>query len=342
MDATNEVFTLYVDPFVSYYDIPDSELSLTRNRKVQDFTITTDSYVLLCAHLYEALCAENAKFADRVSASAFQYYAVLLLWQRLGQFLSPQDRKLSPFLDKLTSLEPYLKGIPKPLEIYLEGIGNFKHPHFGEMRFRLPNEFLSKTFNWATGIFGKVGADTHFLYESFPAPGIAALRVLNDLTKKVEDNGVWDFPKDLRPDYEEDSTVAGRGPRPTRNLLGWAPAERPTLEQLKLFQASNIESDDPVNDLSGFFEKSHKLLTQISAYFDGTKNPPPPIFTRSTFGENPSPPTLTKSHFAHKSPQNSGPKPSTSHSTEATGFRTHPREDSPFGKQEASSTVLLS
>lgn len=248
-----------------YYEIPGSSLVLNRNRIVQDFTVTTDSYVLLSTHLYQALCIENVKFAETVSESAFQYYAVMLLWQRLSQFLSPRSRRSSPFLEKLSSLEPYMTGIPKPLEIYLRGIGNFQHPYFGEMRLRLPDVFLSKIFNWTTGTFGKVTEDTHYLYEAFPAPGIAALRILNDLIKKDNDDGVWDLPEDLRPDFKDISTAE---PKPTRNLLGWDIAELPTPEQIKLFQDSNITSENSMDDLTAFFDDSRKLLATISTYFD--------------------------------------------------------------------------
>jgi hypothetical protein len=47
-----------------------------------------------------------------------------------------------------------------------------------------------------------VGADTHFLYESLPAPRIVALRLLRDLgyTRHIFDHPDWELPDALRPE----------------------------------------------------------------------------------------------------------------------------------------------
>ncbi|XP_046742510.1 uncharacterized protein LOC124409134 [Diprion similis] len=274
MDASKDETTECkpsTDPLDSYFLIPGNNLSLTASMFAEYFTITTDSYISLCAHLYEVLCVGNSKFKDEISESAFQYYAVMLLWQRLRQFLPLHLVRLSPFLDKLSHFDQYLTRTPRPLEIYLRGIGNFRHPYLGEMRFQLPLTVTSATFDLATGAFGKITDKTHFLYEAFPAPGIAALRILADL-KHTSSSGdpVWDLPQRLRPDFEVNENQV---PMPTRNLLGWSPAQCLTDGQLGLLKTLEIENDHSQDDLSKFFLNSCKLLATISEYFCSYKRP---------------------------------------------------------------------
>ncbi|XP_046424274.1 uncharacterized protein LOC124181606 [Neodiprion fabricii] len=264
------------DPLDSYFLIPGNNLSFTGNVLAQYFTVTTDSYISLCFHLYELLCAEDSRFKDEVCESAFHYYTTMLLWQRLRQLLPLSVVRSSPFLDKLSYFEEHLMMIPRPLEIYLKGIGNFRHPYLGEMRFQLPSAITSPIFDLTTGAFGKITDKTHFLYEAFPAPGVAALRILADL-KHTNSSGdaIWDLPQHLRPDHE---VKTNQVPMPTINLLGWFPAQSLTDGQQRLLKTLGIPNDYSEDDMSILFLNSCKLLRTISEYFWSPK----PVASRLT------------------------------------------------------------
>jgi hypothetical protein len=152
--------------------------------------------------------------------------------------------------------------VHEPISLYLSGIGDFEDPSGTEYKFRLlrlPGRMEFENFN---GFFGRVDATTHYLYESLPAPGVSAYRILKDL-EYTRDRGdtLWDLPDALRPepmkkeplppDTEEDEAIlveerdAPRVERPanlpTANLLGWGPAVKLRNEQRQILETCGIE-----------------------------------------------------------------------------------------------------
>ena len=128
------------------------------------------------------------------------------------------------------------------------------------------------------GFFGQVGPETHYLYETFPAPGVAALRLVHDLQHtRRPGNVIWNLPNALRPEvipeedaYEDeepgevdddaihpeerpDRRDRGRDEiRPTANLLGWGPAVRLTNEQRQILKNCGVQDDGFADHLVRF------------------------------------------------------------------------------------------
>ncbi|XP_046425047.1 uncharacterized protein LOC124182170 [Neodiprion fabricii] len=219
------------------FETPEIEIKLTEMKTARYFTITTDSYISLCSRVYAALCAENPEFSANFSESVFQYYAVIHLWMRFAAVLpNSMQRTSHQFLAEMYKLNNESWHVPKPLLTYLKGIGNFRDVDNCERQFQLPVLPTHESIGGVKYTFGKINANTHHFYEAFPAPGIAALRIQADI-KYTEnfcnENLFWDLPDDLRPDAI-DSRI--KSCDPTKNLLGWAPAQELTSKQLELCQ----------------------------------------------------------------------------------------------------------
>lgn len=248
------------------FKTPDSVLHSTPNRVPKGFTITTDSYVSLCSRVYVAFCSQHPDFAESISESAFQYYATLLLWKRFADILQCPDRGGSVLRGELVNLFHYSNtSVPIPLRTYFRGIGHFRDPHSYERQFMLPICPLSEEIGGVAYTFGKVNAKTHAFYEAYPAPGIAALRMVADINytnNRCKENLIWDLPPGLRPDE-------GTGElKPTKNLVGWAPAQCLTTDQLNMMESLKINDNFLRNsDISSAGNSVTKLCTGINRFF---------------------------------------------------------------------------
>jgi hypothetical protein len=188
------------------------------------------------------------------------------------------------------NLVRYLRSSEYPvhetINSYLRGIGDFEDPSGTKHQFRLLRLPGVNEYEGVSGFFGRVGPETHFLYESLPAPGVVALRLLRDLvyTRHIFDHPDWDLPDALRPeqlapepqveeevnleapeDADEEQDLAlqqaddgevavepepvgePRRPRPTANLLGWSPAERLTNEQRQALEDCGLGDEFPTD-----------------------------------------------------------------------------------------------
>ncbi|XP_046746485.1 uncharacterized protein LOC124411431 [Diprion similis] len=252
------------------FDVLGMEVPLMITKEPRYFTITTDSYISLCSRVYAALCAEDDEFADNVPESVFQYYAVILLWLRFAD-LQPSSMRSSQFLKEIYKLPCEELHVPLPLLIYLKGIGNFCDIDQCERQFMLPELPTHECIGGVKYTYGKISAKTHHYYEAFPAPGIAALRIQADIqyTKYIcNANLFWDLPDDLRPDVL-DSRI--KSAAPTRNLLGWAPAQELTSAQLELCQLLDMK-EFLSNKVSTLSSCTSELLRTISKYLCSYKN----------------------------------------------------------------------
>lgn len=162
---------------------------------------------------------------------------------------------------------------------HLKGIGNFEDPSGTPHEYGQPQLPTAHEFEGITGFYGQVGPQTHVLYENYPAPGVAAARIIADLdyTTDPAAGRMWDLPQALRPavpddlpegeaapvvevgnegdglvpgqpnpdadsDDEEEPAAIPVQPRllPTANLIGWQVATRLTNEQRQNIENSGI------------------------------------------------------------------------------------------------------
>lgn len=249
------------------YKTPDCILPSAPTRMPRGFTITTDGYISLISRVYAATCSKHTDFADNISESAFQYYAVLMLWVRIAEILPSSVKSGSAFFKEITKINAQ-PGIPIPLHTYLKGIGHFFDLDGSDRQFLLPMIPSDEVIAGVRYTFGKINAKTHFFYEAFPSPAIVVLRMLADIKYtedlcKKEKNLFWDLPEGLGPDVPESHVESSK---PTKNLLGWAPAQTLTAKQLQLFKSCKMEETVQEN-FSVLGGGMRDLLNKIHHYF---------------------------------------------------------------------------
>jgi hypothetical protein len=179
---------LYLEAFVV-----ECHRGFTEDAEINTFTITADSFVTLVTRTYHTVCAADKEFARYVSLSMYLYYNTLHFWARTAAirehrgFATEEERNLIRYLRS----EEY--PVHETVNAYLRGIGNFEDPSGTKHQFRLMRLSGTQDYEALSGFFGRVDANTHYLYEGLPAPGILAARLLRDLgyTRHVFDNPDW-------------------------------------------------------------------------------------------------------------------------------------------------------
>lgn len=198
----------------------------------------------------------------------FEYYATVLLWQRLVTVKSESDYD-SSIAENLTKSIGVVS-IPDELLRYLEGIGNIKDPSGRQAFLALDAELNENKIFGLAGHYGRVDPQTHITYETQPAPFVIAYRMLYEYSQFVaatEDHGdegengldhwpsVWNLPADLAPPLEY---------LPNRNLLGWAPIHPGyTLEMSRI-----VERYVDVDHEHGTFEAPVRHVAGIPIFKD--------------------------------------------------------------------------
>lgn len=219
----------------------DDYSAASQTRGNERFAVTFEGFVPLVEELYYTLHATNKGFARRISLSAFSYYCTQLLYYRVctirdyqGQTASEDEIK---FIDEVTSMN---LSTPATLEIYLKSIGSVVDTDGARSQIIFPS-FPNKS-----GDFGRVTAETHWKYESMPAPRVVVERIKQDLAleKEPSTNRDWDLPEELRP--------IGQCGLPTKNLLMWNKSVALTSEQTDLLNNHGVTSDEFTIDRDTF------------------------------------------------------------------------------------------
>jgi hypothetical protein len=201
----------------------------------------------------------------------YQHYSNIHFWARVAAIRSHIGRATEDEKNLISYLASKEYPVHEPINAYLRALGDFDDPSGTEHKFRLLRLPAVEEFDDIAGFFGRVDHNTHYLYESLPALGVSALRVLKDLEYTrgaIQAN--WDLPEALRPPpvpglpveaiVEEDEAlpfkereVMVERPRnlPTANLLCWGPAVRLTSEQRQTLENCGIE-DGFTTQLSRF------------------------------------------------------------------------------------------
>lgn len=184
--------------------------------------------------------------------------------------------------------------VHEPINAYLRGIGDFEDPSGTEHKFRLMRLPGREEFQGVAGYFGHVNAETHYLYESLPAPGVAAQRVIADLQYTLgQRQQIWNMPEELRPEEEapddidedepqdeaipDEERVAeapeAQEPLPTANLLGWSPAVCLTNDQRQILENCGVQEEGFADHLvrfslnNGLFESvADRVRTSADRY----------------------------------------------------------------------------
>lgn len=132
-----------------------------------------------------------------------------------------------------------------------------------KLKFRYPIVPLLKIRAENLCWWGRIGANTHFNYKSYPCSAVYAYRVLTDLGRRPPERGAevevfpddWDLPEAIMPQ--------GVNLTPNENLQGWSPSTILSHTQRAfLFEAVVEEGIFPVDIPDWSYNK--RLMTAVS------------------------------------------------------------------------------
>lgn len=217
-------------------DIPPL-VSVRKQRKHQiDFT----QYINLINSTYQAMKLQHSAFSQSVSKSLWTYYCISLLWRRLKLV----TERSSPNNDDVKRIDELIGKweIPDEIGLYLDGIGDFTDVDGRITQLELQAALGSTTIDDLTGHFGRVAAETHYMYETLPAPSVIIQRIGQDVLKTVTGSTVtaWDLSANLRPAV----VASGVALHINENCLGYAPRVSLTAEQLYAINEGGIYVED--------------------------------------------------------------------------------------------------
>lgn len=200
-------------------------------RRTNEFAITAEGYIPLCEKEYDIIAAQQPYFAKTVPKSAWVYFCVMSLYARLIT-IKQEEGESTYEEDSFAGL--ILSGnhnLPTPIESYIKALGHVVDMSSLRYKLRMP------AWPNATGDFGKVAPETHWMYMAMPCPKVCAQRIQEDLrVTGTPGEREWNLPTALRP--------AGDGAgNPTRNCLGWARAATLTSDQVAFLESANVMED---------------------------------------------------------------------------------------------------
>ncbi|CAB0044020.1 unnamed protein product [Trichogramma brassicae] len=210
------------------YFIIEGDQGFLENPGAKTFTDSADSLLALSDRVYRSIVSVERKAFEKVPASAFDYYNVIQYHARIAKLrqavgsASPEEKNL---LDVMGSNENVAH---ESISAFLTGLGDFQDPSGTTRKYRQRVIPRLDEHDGCAGFYGQVNADTYSVYENYPSPGVAILRVLKDVEYTADrdaDNPDWDLPIVLRPapfqlpadpdaddDEEEDEeALAGEG-----------------------------------------------------------------------------------------------------------------------------------
>lgn len=282
----------------------EGDKGFTEEAGVKKFAVSTDGFTSLVRRTYHVTCAADKEFSRNVSPAMYEYYNTQHFWARTAAIrehrgmANEDERRIVRYLQS----SEYI--VHEPINIYLRGIGDFDDPSGTQHRFELLRLPGNQRHEGVPGFFGRVSANTHYLYESLPSPGVAAKRLQQDyaFTLNPALNPVWDLPDAVRPEeqainqpqaaeaenalvppaqqqldvdpaaqnaddvpeVEQEAVVHGQ-PLPTANLLGWMPSQRLTSEQRQAYESCGINGQDDFPSDIDRFALSFALFEHIAA-----------------------------------------------------------------------------
>lgn len=209
----------------------DGVTGFVETNSLRSFHLDYSQYIELIRASYETSCTLDMEFGKYLSFGVFQYYCVILLWLRLYVILSKRGINTGD-LSAIREILNFHLVAPLDIAAYLEGIGDLKDFTGREYQIGIQGSLVNLNINDAQGSYGKINEYNMIIYETLPSPLISLLKIRADMLFDETDS-VWQLPDKLDPDFESPS-------RPTRNLLGWWPAETLTIKQKIMLVISGI------------------------------------------------------------------------------------------------------
>lgn len=186
---------------------------------------------------HRAIASIDTSISRKVPESVFAYYTAVLATARLYKILKMSGRRITAeeesFMDMVYAGDYHP---PASIAYYLKGFGNVKIQNQRELRFRARPRQAIPSEDQSIGWFGRLDANTHYLYAAYPCLPIYLKRIQADIVLGPDDEVHWNLPEDMAPAELE----AGFS---TENLLGYKPAQRLSPMQLQWLFNAGFEQD---------------------------------------------------------------------------------------------------
>lgn len=189
----------------AYFSAPSEEFKRVADR--QKIYSGCEIFPQLCEQTYIKASCLSPSYGKTVPRSAHDYFLGVLVNYRLLQLEKLNGRQLSyeedQFLDQIQSSS---FTVPKSFSMYLSGFGNTKIPKGRELEFKMHHptllacEVVDGNDSWRIpGYFGSMETAMG-QYAAYPATGIMAQRILEDLRKTANHQlpANWDLPVPIR------------------------------------------------------------------------------------------------------------------------------------------------
>lgn len=242
--------------------MPSPKVHLIRPRH-QSQQIFPGCYQLpyLIEQMYCSMEKEHPVFCSLVSQAAFGYYCAVIVYKRILRLrLANYDPLTKDELSFMKQVDALKLRVPLLLQNYIAGMGNVSF-HNGHCREKFvfkthPIKYVSSSTDGSMGWFGRVGPETHFLYQKYPCLTVYAKRIIEEFRcQPGDETHQWNLPEDIAP-------LDPNAGCPSENLLGYVPCEPLRANQKKFLKRCDMDGTHfPTSNDS--FCLSLKLLGEI-------------------------------------------------------------------------------
>lgn len=288
------------DPAADSAIMIDGIAGFVEKTKNQLFQLDLSQYITLVTESYIAQTTCDRGLAKFVSASAYQYYMVILLWRRLFQLTSA--RRGDSCFDELSRALPHSLPVPKDIKIYLDSLGNIKDGEGQDWVFDFIADFSDIKVFGISGSYGKISTENHLQYETVPCPVIPLLTMRADILRtKFAGTRSWSLPTALTPADVEDTSPG----LPTLDLLGYQKAKNLTDDQYNVLIGNGVDVSGPAEDETFFNARMvanvpviQSLMGFLVGQFESTKCPMERYDTTAITGSLAQVPFTVRSSFS--------------------------------------------
>lgn len=206
------------------------EVYVRENNMRTTFTPSCVRLTQISEQVWQELTADNNQIDKQMLPQGLRYYSGLLLWLRIASLKRSNNLPLSDNEVRLLSLFDDVKlNVPEPLFLYLRALGTVEQAGTGQVLIpEFPTLPEAQVAGFG-GFFGELDADTHILYEEFPALGVLA----ESLRVSLSDAPPGDYA----------SVLALEGLNVNENLCGYRPLANRRAEAKNPFLNMGITAD---------------------------------------------------------------------------------------------------
>lgn len=168
-------------------------------RKV--FSPSFECLVSLIERTYAQVCTTDKEFQRYVSLSMYMHFHMVQLHARIAVIRQHTGKTVEDENNLIRLLKSEEYPVHEPINAYRRGIGDFEDTSGTYHHFSIRQVPQAAEHEGITGFYGRVDENSHVLYECYPSPGVAALRIVKDYlyTNDRNRDPIWNLPATIRP-----------------------------------------------------------------------------------------------------------------------------------------------